>query len=57
MTGATFAAFASGFGVCLFDLDTVNACLDVSNNWVHKFEAMGNHIIQWAFAVGKGAFR
>jgi hypothetical protein len=56
-TGATFAAFASGFGVCLFDIDTVGSCLEVSHHWVDIFQDMGDYIIQWALAIGHGAFR
>jgi len=40
LTGVTFGAFASGFGVCLFDLDTVDACVNVANSWVDVFQAM-----------------
>jgi hypothetical protein len=56
-TGATFAAFASGFGVCLFNLDTVDACLTASQGWVDTFRAIGDHILQWGMAIVKGAFR
>lgn len=56
LTGVTFAGFASGFGVCLFNLDTVDACVDVANSWVGVFKGMGDHIIAWAFAIGKAAF-
>ncbi|MDE3016114.1 MAG: hypothetical protein KGI29_04240 [Pseudomonadota bacterium] len=51
LTGVTFMGFASGFGVCLFNLDTVDACVNVANHWVDVFHAVGNHIIAWAFAV------
>lgn len=57
LTGVTFVAFASGFGVCLFDLQTVDACVAVSRSWVDVFQSMGNHIIEWAFAIGRAAFR
>lgn len=56
LTGVTFAAFASGFGVCLFNLDEVNACVAVANSWVGVFKSMGDHLIQWAFALGRAAF-
>ena len=56
LTGATFLAFASGFGVCLFDLSTVDACLAVSREWVDIFKGMGDHLIEWAFAIVHGAF-
>jgi hypothetical protein len=56
-TGATFAAFASGFGVCLFDLDTVGSCLEVSHHWVDIFHSMGDHILAWGEAIMRGAFR
>lgn len=51
VTGVTFAAFASGFGVCMFNLDTVGSCVAVAHNWVDVFLAMGNHLIAWGFAV------
>ena len=57
LTGTTFLAFASGFGVCLFDLDTVDACLDLSHHWVAVLREMGDHIIQWGAAITRGAFR
>jgi len=56
LTGATFMAFASGFGVCLFDLDTVDACLELSNHWVGIFHEMGDHIVEWAIKLSRGAF-
>lgn len=49
--------FASGFGVCLFNLDTVDACVNVANSWVGVFKDMGDHLIAWAFALGHAAFR
>lgn len=52
--GVTLAAFASGFGVCVFNLDTVGACLNVAQSWVAKFQIMGNHIIAWALAMMHG---
>jgi hypothetical protein len=55
LTGVTFAAFASGFGVCLFNLNTVDACVDVANTWVDVFHAMGDHLIAWAFAIFNAA--
>jgi len=56
LTGVTFVSFASGFGVCLFNLDTVNECVDVANSWVGVFQAMGDHLIAWAFAIVHAAF-
>lgn len=56
LTGVTFAAFASGFGVCLFNLDTVGACVQVADNWVEIFRQMGDHIIQWAIAIVRLSF-
>lgn len=53
-TIATFAAFASGMGVCLFNLDTVGACIDVAHVWVDKFHAMGDQLLAWGFAIVKG---
>ncbi len=53
LTGVTFLSFASGFGVCLFNLDTIDACVDVANSWVDVFLDMGTHIIIWAIALIK----
>jgi len=57
LTGVSFAGFASGFGVCLFDLNTVDACVAVANSWVGVFQQMGDHIIAWAFALFHAAFK
>lgn len=51
VTGFSFAAFASGFSVCLFNMDTVQQCADVSNLWLERFVAFGTHIIEWFFAL------
>lgn len=51
LTGITFASFASGFGVCLFNLDTVDACVNVANHWVIVLHAVGDHILAWGFAI------
>jgi hypothetical protein len=56
LTGVTFFAFASGFGVCLFNLDTIDACVAVSRGWVDTFQHMGDHVIQWAIAICRAAF-
>jgi hypothetical protein len=56
LTGVTFIGFASGFGVCMFNLDTVDSCVAVANSWVVVFKGMGDHIIAWAFALGHAAF-
>lgn len=56
LTGATFVSFASGFGVCLFDLSTVDACVEVANSWVDIFRTMGDHLIEWAVAFTRAAF-
>ena len=56
LTGFTFMSFASGFGVCLFNLDTVDACVTVANSWVGVFKDMGDHILAWAIAMGHAAF-
>jgi hypothetical protein len=52
-TVVTFAAFASGMGVCLFNLDTVGACVEVANIWVVKFHQIGNHLVAWGVAILK----
>ncbi len=41
LTGVTFAAFASGFGVCLFNLDTVDACVAVANQLGGSIQGYG----------------
>lgn len=56
MTGVTFMAFASGFGVCLFNLETVDACVEVANNWVVVFHRMGDHLLAWGIALYKAVF-
>jgi len=57
LTGITFVGFASGFGVCMFNLDTVDSCIAVANSWVDVFRDVGDHIINWGFAMLKAAFR
>ena len=57
LTGVTFMTFASGFGVCLFNLDTVDACVSVANSWVDVFKDMGDHLLAWGFAMGHAAFK
>jgi hypothetical protein len=57
LTGVTFFSFASGFSVCLFNLDTVDACMAVANSWVGVFKDMGDHIIAWAIAIARAAFK
>ncbi len=57
LTGFSFMAFASGFGVCLFNLETVDACAEVASGWVDIFRAMGDHIIAWFFALVRAVFR
>ncbi len=52
-TAVTFAAFASGMGMCLFNLDTVGACVEVANVWVVKFQQIGNHLVAWGVAILK----
>ncbi len=56
LTGVTFISFASGFGVCLFDLETVDACLATADNWLDTFLGVGNHMLAWAYAIVRGAF-
>lgn len=57
LTGMTFVSFASGFGVCLFNLDTVDACVAVADSWVDIFRQAGDHVIAWANAIFHAAFR
>lgn len=51
--GISIAAFASGFGVCLFNLDTVGECVALARSWVDVFKDFGNQIIIWFFSVLK----
>lgn len=56
LTGVTFLTFASGFGVCLFNLDTVDQCVALANSWVDVFKSMGDHLIAWAFKLVGAVF-
>lgn len=56
LTGVTFMAFASGFGVCLFNMETVDACMAVATGWVDTFRDMGKPLIEWAAAIIRAAF-
>ena len=56
LTGVTFVSFASGFGVCLFNLDTVDACVQVAESWVDVFHAAGDHVIAWSLAILERVF-
>lgn len=56
VTGVTFISFASGFGVCLFNLDTVDSCVAVANSWVEIFRQAGDHIIAWSAAIVRTIF-
>ncbi len=53
--GVSIGAFALGFDDCLFDLDKVDACVDHAASWLDRFQAVGDHLIQWAIAVVKAA--
>lgn len=53
----TFAAFASGMGVCLFNLDTVGACVEVAHTWVGNFKQMGDHLITWGMSMMREILR
>lgn len=55
ITGFSFAAFASGFSVCLFDMSTIDQCVEVSNMWLERFVSMGTHVIDWFFALLRAA--
>lgn len=57
ITGVTFVAFASGFSVCLFDKEAVDACVAVADGWVDTFRDMGKPLIEWAAAIVRAAFR
>lgn len=51
LTGVTIAGFASGFGVCLFDVNTIDACVEVARQWQDVFMDMGAKIITWGIAL------
>ena len=57
LTGFSFIAFASGFSVCLFNMDSIDACVAVSREWMEVFHSMGDHVIQWAIALCQAVFR
>lgn len=56
LTGVTFVTFASGFGVCMFNLDTVDACVEVADSWVIVFKQMGDHLLAWAYSMALAIF-
>jgi len=51
VTGVSFFAFASGFTVCLFDMDQIDECAAVSSMWLDRFIEFGTHIINWFFEL------
>ena len=51
LAGVTFVTFASGFGVCLFDVNQIDACVEHADMWVEKFHQTGDHIINWAMEL------
>ncbi len=53
----TIGAFASGFGVCMFNLETTGECLALANSWVDNFRAAGNQLIIWGLNIVHGAFQ
>lgn len=57
LTGVTFFAFASGFSVCLFDIDTVDQCAALSRHWMEKFQIFGDYLIQWFFALVRAVLK
>lgn len=57
VTGFSFLAFASGFTVCLFDMEQVDECARVSSMWLERFIEFGTHIIDWFFALFRAVMR
>ena len=47
----TLITFAAGFGVCLFNLDTIGACTELAGSLLTKFQQAISHIFSWAGAV------
>jgi hypothetical protein len=57
LTGFTFIAFASGFSVCLFNMETIDACVAVSRHWFDVLKDMGDHVIEWTIALVRAMLR
>lgn len=55
--GVSFAAFALGFGDCLFDIDNASACVAHAEGWVDDFKGVGDHLIAWIIAIFEAAFK
>jgi hypothetical protein len=53
--GVTFVAFAASFGPCLFDINTIPACVENAQQWVDVLKGVGDHIIAWGIAFFKAA--
>ncbi len=51
LTGVTFITFASGFGVCLFDIDQIDSCVQHAEEWVIRLKEIGDRIINWFMAL------
>lgn len=51
LTGVTFLAFATGFSVCLFDLDQIGACVDYAESAMTILKRGGDHVVNWFLAV------
>jgi hypothetical protein len=45
-----------GFDDCLFNLNTVDACVAHASGMVGKFQAVGDHLIVWATAIFRAVF-
>ncbi len=56
MFGVSIGAFALGFDDCLFDVNTVDACIAHSQSWIPKFQSVGDHLIKWFIALITAAF-
>jgi len=55
--GTSLAAFGAGFSDCLFDLETVDACVAHAQSWIQPFRDLGDHLIAWLTAIIKAAFQ
>ena len=54
--GITFVAFGLSFGSCLFDINTVDACIANSVEWMDVLKGVGDHLIAWGTALVRAAF-
>ncbi len=49
-------ALTYGFGDCAFDADKAESCVAHAAGLLDKFQAVGDHLIQWAMAIFRAVF-